>query len=111
MYWGAGAEALYVWTAPEVLGRNILDVTPTDLSRAEGEQILQVLRAGASWSGELVVHAKNGRRFSAFVTDMPVHDEQGMLAGIVGISRRSAYLNDVAERLPAHYVSGRKAIV
>ncbi|MDP1806143.1 MAG: PAS domain-containing protein, partial [Acidimicrobiales bacterium] len=29
LYWGPGAEVLYGWTATEVIGRSILEVTPT----------------------------------------------------------------------------------
>lgn len=96
LYWGSGAEALYAWKAPEVLGRSILDVTPTDLSRTEAERIMRALQEGRSWSGDFVVTTKTGRRFVAYVTDIPVQDPSGSLAGIIGISRRSAYTLDLA---------------
>ena len=96
LYWGSGAEALYAWKAPEVLGRSILDVTPTDLSRTEAERIMRMLQEGRSWSGDFVVTTKTGRRFVAHVTDIPVQDPAGRLAGIIGISRRSAYTLDLA---------------
>ena len=92
IYWGVGARLLYGWTEAEALGRNIVDVTPGELSRAEAHEIMRTLMAGDPWSGEFVVCAKDGSRFGAHVTDVPVHDARGRLLGIVGISRRTGYL-------------------
>src|SRR5918992_210709 len=60
------------------------------LERAE--EIMSELRAGRSWSGEFVVQRKDGSTFPAMVTDTPVRDEQGNLAGIIGVS------TDISER-------------
>jgi PAS domain-containing protein len=54
------------------------------LERAE--EIMSELRAGRSWSGEFVVRRKDGSTFPVMVTDTPVHDEQGTLVGIIGVS-------------------------
>jgi PAS domain S-box-containing protein len=89
VYWGSGAHELYGWTEAEVLGRAVLDVTPAELSRDEADAIMKSLRAGDPWSGDFLVRGKEGRKFLARVTDIPVHDSTGRLLGIVGISRRS----------------------
>lgn len=94
VYWNDEAERLYGWTAGEALGRSIIDVTPSDLARPEAAEIMNVLQGGQPWSGEFLVRAKDGSRFTAQVTDIPVSDEAGNLVGIVGISRRVAYLRD-----------------
>lgn len=93
VYWGSGAEALYGWTEPEALGRDIVDVTPGELSRAEAEAIMRQLKNGEPWLGEFVVRAKDGTRFPVHVTDVPIYDGSGHLAGIIGISRRITYLS------------------
>lgn len=85
-YWGVAAAALYGWSEAEVLGRNIVDVTPTDLSRSEASAIMQTLTAGAIWSGRFVVCGRDGRPFTAAVTDVPVIDVGGTVRGIVGVS-------------------------
>jgi PAS domain S-box-containing protein len=85
-YWNEAAERIYGWTREEVLGRNIVAVTPTDLSRAQAEAIMARLRAGRTWSGEFLVQGRDGREFRAIVKDVPVADESGQAIGVVGIS-------------------------
>jgi len=84
--WNRHAETLYGWRAGEVMGRNILDVTPTSASVAEGAEIMERLRAGETWSGDYAVRRRDGVTFAVHVTDTPVFDAQGRLSGIVGVS-------------------------
>ena len=91
VYWGDGAEKMFGWRRDEVMGKGIVDVTPADLSRDLAASILKTLREGHPWSGEFQVRGKSGDRFDARVTDIPVHDNEGTLIGIVGISRRTGY--------------------
>ena len=88
--WNAAAETLYGWPAAEVLGRNILDVTPAEEARAEGAGIMERLRRGESWAGEFTVRRRGGTAFVAHVTDTPVVDDAGRLTGIVGVSYDAA---------------------
>src|SRR5919107_67699 len=86
IYWNRAAQELYGWSKEEVMGRPIVDVTPSQEMLERAEEIMTELRAGRSWSGEFVVQRKDGSTFPAMVTDTPVHDEQGNLAGIIGVS-------------------------
>jgi PAS domain S-box-containing protein len=86
IYWNRAAEELYGWSKEEVMGRPIVEVTPSEELLARAEEIMSELRAGRSWSGEFVVRRKDGSTFPAMVTDTPVHDEQGTLVGIIGVS-------------------------
>jgi PAS domain S-box-containing protein len=86
IYWNRAAEELYGWPNEEVMGRPIVEVTPSEEMLERAEEIMSELRAGRSWSGEFVVQRKDGSTFPAMVTDTPVHDEQGNLAGIIGVS-------------------------
>ena len=86
IYWNRAAEELYGWPKEEVMGRPIVEVTPSEQMLVRAEEIMSELRAGRSWSGEFVVQRKDGSSFPAMVTDTPVHDEQGNLAGIIGVS-------------------------
>jgi PAS domain S-box-containing protein len=94
VHWNSAAELLYGWTAQEAVGRNIVELTPGELSRGEATDIMSVLAAGEPWSGEFLVRTKSGARFTAHVVDIPVLDEAGTLVGIIGLSRRSAYLEN-----------------
>ncbi|MBC7911233.1 MAG: PAS domain S-box protein [Pyrinomonadaceae bacterium] len=91
-YWNQFAEKLYGWQAVEVIGRNVLEVTPSDASREQAEEILTHLRRGESWSGDFQAQRRDGSVFPARVTDSPVYDADGKQIGIVGSSE------DISER-------------
>ncbi len=84
--WNRAAHRLYGWSADEVLGRNIVEVTPTRLSRAQAIAIMHRLQAGHSWTGRFRVRTRDGQEFEAHVRDVPVQDSDGVLVGIVGVS-------------------------
>jgi PAS domain S-box-containing protein len=86
IYWNRAAQELYGWPKEEVMGRPIVEVTPSEEMLERAEEIMSELKAGRSWSGVFVVQRKDGSTFPAMVTDTPVHDEQGNLAGIIGVS-------------------------
>ena len=74
----------------EVLGRNIVGVTPTTLSMGEAATIMSRLQAGVPWAGSFVVRNRAGEAIVADVLDIPVRDQEGVLIGIVGVSHRIA---------------------
>ena len=84
--WSTSAEALYGWTSDDVIGRDILEVTPSSLSRTEAATIMETLRAGDVWSGDFRVRRRHGDDFLASVTDVPLLDDSQRLTGIVGLS-------------------------
>jgi diguanylate cyclase (GGDEF)-like protein/PAS domain S-box-containing protein len=86
IYWNRVAEDLYGWSAKEVMGRPIVEVTPSEDLAEQAQEIMAELSHGRSWTGEFVVQRKDGTTFPALVTDTPVHDEQGNLVAIIGIS-------------------------
>jgi PAS domain S-box-containing protein len=86
IYWNHYAEALYGWSATEVQGHNILEVTPTPMSQAQAAEIMAELRAGKEWTGEFYVQRRDGTAFPALVTNSPLRNEQGVLLGIIGFS-------------------------
>lgn len=86
IYWNRYAEVLYGWEATEVLGRSIVDVTPASTTQEQAVEIMVRLQAGESWSGEFWVQRRDGTTFPVLVIDSPIHDEQGELIGIIGIS-------------------------
>ena len=114
-YWNRGAERMFGWSAAEALGRNVIEVTPTETSQGHAEAVMARLRRGETWSGEFLVRRRDGTAFHALVTDTPVLDDAGDLCGIVGVSvdltgqkqadeelrRREEALRD-NERLLAH---------
>jgi diguanylate cyclase (GGDEF)-like protein/PAS domain S-box-containing protein len=86
IYWNRAAEDLYGWSHEEAMGRPIVEITPSEDLAEQAEQIMSELSHGRSWTGEFTVRRKDGTTFPALVTDTPVHDEQGDLVAIIGIS-------------------------
>ena len=86
VYWNRFAETLYGWSADEAVGRNIVEITPTDTSREQAAEIMARLQSGENWSGEFIVQRKDGTTFPALVTDTPIVDEKGAQIGVIGVS-------------------------
>lgn len=84
-YWNRAAEVLYGWTAEEAVGRNINTLTVPDVTQPVAAQILELLKAGQSWTGGFTVRRKDGTMFPALVSDSGLYRD-GELVGIVGVS-------------------------
>lgn len=84
--WSASAERLYGWSSEEVIGQDILAITPSDLSRTQAAEIMETLRSGDVWSGDFRVRRRNGEDFLASVTDVPLLNDTHQLIGIAGVS-------------------------
>ncbi len=80
-------ETLYGWKPEEIIGKNILTITPSEKSYEGAVKIFDELIRGKSWSGELESKHKNGQLLSTFVTDSPIFDDEGNLIGIIGVSQ------------------------
>lgn len=85
-YWNKAAENLYGWSASEVLDKNIIDITPSDVSKKEAELILSKLTQGETYSGEFKVKRKDGSSFYANVNDTAIYNDKNEIVGIIGIS-------------------------
>jgi len=85
-FWNRGAANLYGWNEDEVIGRNIVEITPSSLTRGQGKEIMKRLTQGNSWYGEFEVQKRDSSKFIAHVVDAPMRDLNNNLVGIIGIS-------------------------
>ena len=99
-YWNEAAERLYGWTANEVLGVPITDVTfPFDIS-SDGHEVMGAATAGKTFSGQFSVQRRDGTTFTALVTNSPIWDEEsGAFSGIIGVSADISDLTSAQELL------------
>ena len=95
LYWNEAARELYGWSSEEVMGRRLREFVIWEGFWERAEEIMSALRVGRSWTGEFVLHRKDGTTFPALVTDTPVRDEEGNLIAIIGVS------TDITERVQA----------
>src|SRR5918998_1265533 len=92
IYWNRAAEEIYGWFAEEMIGQALAEILVSEDLREQAAEIRSALREGKPWSGEFTVQRKDGSSFPVHVTDTPVHDDQGNLVGIIGVS------TDITER-------------
>lgn len=86
IYWNKAAENIYGWTKQEAIGKHIIDLTISETNNEQAVQIMEELKKGKVWSGEFDVRKKDGTIFPALVTNSPIHDENNILCGVIGIS-------------------------
>ncbi len=119
-YWNRFAEEVYGWSQEDVLGKNILDLGPSETSREQASEIIDLLRRGQSWSGEILQTHRDGSVFPALITDSPIRGTHGELIGIVGIAtditewkqaeaEREGLVRDLGERVKELTVLHRAA--
>src|SRR3954447_20420215 len=68
IYWNRAAEAMYGFTAGEMIGQRARLLVPPDMVDY-ADVILARVRAGESWSGEFLVRRKDGTSFPAYIMD------------------------------------------
>jgi PAS domain S-box-containing protein len=85
LYWSAGAERLYGWSAPEAEGRIITDVIPVVPRAHDREEVRLLLALGEPWDGTMERGRKDGSTFVAHVSTTPVRDDTGRLVGNISV--------------------------
>ncbi len=86
VYWNPFAEQLYGWSAEEAIGRTTIEIIASEESRQYATEIMACLQRGESWSGEYLSRRRDGTTFPADITCTPIHNAQGELTHIIGIS-------------------------
>ncbi|MGC9357540.1 MAG: PAS domain S-box protein, partial [Anaerolineae bacterium] len=92
IYWNEAAETFYGWAKEEMIGHNIVDIIPATETQKDAVAIMKRLRSGERWTGEFTVRRRNGETRQVIVTDTPIHDEEGELIAIIGVT------TDITER-------------
>jgi PAS domain S-box-containing protein len=85
--WNAGAQRLKGYRAEEILGQHLSRFYPRDKPRAEIDQELVVAAAEGKFHEEGWRVRKDGTRFWADVTIMPMRNEAGALVGFAKVTR------------------------
>lgn len=102
LFWSPGARRLYGWREAEALGRDILELTPAVQSRGKAGGIMEALRRGEAWDGEILLRKKDGVLFRAVVTDFPLPAADhagGVIVGVSGPVEARAQVMECAEAL------------
>jgi PAS domain S-box-containing protein len=84
--WNREAEHLYGWAEPEVVGSDVRDILVPEAMLPQARDIRATIRSGQTWEGDFTVRRRNGVVIPIRLVDAPIHDDDGNLLGIVGIS-------------------------
>jgi PAS domain S-box-containing protein len=85
IYWNRFAETLFGWASSEALGHNILDVLIPASEREKTAAAFDKLRAGETFSGEMLVERRGQQTFPALVTQTPIFGDDKMLKAVIGV--------------------------
>ena len=100
--WNAGAEAIYGYTAEEVLGRSITLLNPPDRPN-EIPGVLDIIKQGKGLNRyETERIRKDGRRLCVSASVSPIKDHQGNIVGASTIARDITAAKKAEEKLLAH---------
>jgi PAS domain S-box-containing protein len=85
-YWNKGAQALYGYSAQEVLGFPITFIVKPEEAEEEQQRMQQALADG-SWRGQYLQQRKDGAAIWTYTSISLVQDSQGNPSGFIRIDR------------------------
>ena len=98
--WTAGAEAIFGWTAEEIVGRSAdLLFTPEDRAAVVPTHELATAREHGCANDERWHIRRDGSRFFANGSVRPLHDARGQISGFIKVARDETERRAVEARL------------
>lgn len=91
-YWNRASERLYGYTAVEILGLRITELSIIAGPESTGREIADTLASGRTWSGEYWMRHRDGRKFPIHATVAPVRGTHPVPVAVVAVSK------DISER-------------
>ncbi|XP_004295075.1 PREDICTED: uncharacterized protein LOC101306026 [Fragaria vesca subsp. vesca] len=86
IYWNKAAGNLFGYSVAEVLGQNALELLADPQAFVVGQDLVQRLTNGESWTGQFPVKNKMGETFLAITTNTPFCDDDGTFIGVICVS-------------------------
>src|SRR5215211_5404881 len=90
--WNKAAEKMYGWRADEVLGSNIWQVVPLEMTEDQREDALRELAETGRFRIDVITYGKDGTPVWVEGITIALRDEEGEITGYVNIRR------DITER-------------
>jgi PAS domain S-box-containing protein len=85
-YWNKAAQSIYGWKRQEAIGRNVLELIPTEHTVEKAAAIMKQLSAGKTCNNEFIARRRNGEVFPTLVYNAPVYDKNKQIIGMLGVS-------------------------
>jgi len=105
--WNRGAEALYGWSADEVLGKPGQDLLLGPNAEDTVTELIDAFNSGQPWEGQIHVPRKDGASVPVLVSSSVVRDARDRPAGIVGVVVDVTERQRAEARLTAQYAVAR----
>jgi PAS domain S-box-containing protein len=87
LYWNAGAERLYGYSADEVMGQPLHVLLQSDFSPHTLPEIKQIVKQTGSWSGTVLSRTKSGIYRVVALTISRLRNTAGEMIGFVSVNR------------------------
>lgn len=85
--WNRAAEAIYGWSAAEVMGRKVSEIVHSDFASPEElQESIHILLAQGWWKGEIMQHRRDGVALHILSSVTTLKDGQGHPVGIVAVN-------------------------
>jgi PAS domain S-box-containing protein len=104
VYWNKAAEVMYGWSETEALDRPIAELIPSE-SPERVRELIKASVGGTSWTGDLMVHRRDGTIFPVLITETPMFDEHNELKALIGVS------TDISERKRAEEAAQELSVI
>lgn len=85
--WNRAAEALYGWTAEEVIGHPSTEFIRSSLTPPEREKVIKHLAEHGEYRNELIQYGKTETPIHIEVNTIGLHDKQGKFTGLLSVNR------------------------
>src|SRR5215212_4614757 len=85
-YWNQGAAERYGLAADDAIGRQVLDLAPTDADRASVESLMSHHEQHDEWTSRLTINPVEGDPFEALVTGSAIRTDDGELNGFLFVT-------------------------
>jgi PAS domain S-box-containing protein len=99
--WNAAAEALYGWTAAEVIGQSFAKFVQNEYVTSSREETIRTVTEQGSWKGEVTQNRRDGTRFPVLASVSLVKDARGQPTGFVAVNRDITERKQAEDRLKA----------
>ncbi|MFK7848873.1 MAG: PAS domain S-box protein [Rhodothermales bacterium] len=98
-YLNKAAEEAFGIAYQESAAIDISSLMPTEKRIQGKKEIIDTLKAGKQWAGEITAHTLYGTNFPIFLSASPLYDEKGEYDGFVGISTDLSAYKEIQEAL------------
>src|SRR5215212_12183636 len=85
-YWNQGAAERYGLAADDAIGRQVLDLAPTDADRASVESLMSHHEQHDEWTSRLTINPVEGDPFEALVTGSAIRTDDGEMNGFLFVT-------------------------